>query len=333
MKMIMMTDIQEILYDKFKNLSPSAEGESFVVDTLDDQMPHRLGISSLGGPVLFVECVDNKMTTDINLKMFKVNFNRNCCLNDNEVIKNKKYCIIQLNSLNIDIQKYFLELTYLILKRLPRQPSVEALKLEISKIISLFTSSAQISKETIKGLWAELLVILQSNDCEYMIKSWHESPEDKYDFNDCNDKIEIKSTGNESRTHHFAIEQLQPNEGSNLLVASIVVLPSGLGLNVFDLVDKIASKITDTDLFLKLKAIVIETIGGHIEETKSAKYDFEYALSSIKWYNHTSIPCIKKEDIPDQLSRVSFSVCMKEVKEYNGDIKSILFENANIAHR
>ena len=318
-----MIDIQEKLYNKLKKLSPTID-DNFIVDILDESMPHKIGLSSSGYPMLFVECLDDKITTDINLKMFKVNFNRPCSLKENEKITSKKYCIIQLNSQNSDIQKYFLELTFFVLERLPIKPTVEGLKKELAKIISMFTTSSTLSKDVLKGLWAELLIIEQSKDCDYLVRAWHETPKDKYDFNDSEDKIEVKATGNEERIHHFAIEQLSPNENSQLLIASVIMVSSGLGKNIFELVDSIASRINDTDMLIKLKETVIKTIGGHIEDAQLGRYDYNYALQSIRWYNYKDIPTIKKEHIPAQLSRVTFSVCLKDIQQNKG-IESVLF--------
>ena len=48
-------------------------------------------------------------------------------------------------------------------------------------------------RKTIQGLWAELFIIERANNPEYLIQSWHSSSEDKFDFNDGQDKIEVKA--------------------------------------------------------------------------------------------------------------------------------------------
>ena len=68
------------------------------------------------------------------------------------------------------------------------------LKIEIEKLINLFTKFSKPALKTIQGLWAELLIIEQSKNPDYLIQSWHSSTTDKYDFNDGIDKIEVKST-------------------------------------------------------------------------------------------------------------------------------------------
>lgn len=306
------------LYNRFKKLSPiEDENSEFSVVTISRSYPHKIGMTSEGYPMLFVECLDEKDTTDINLKLFKVSFNQLCQLREREVTYDKKYTIIQLNSNNIDFQKYFLEVMCLIFEKLPSKPTVEQLKKEVSKLISMFTGNPTISKEVVKGLWAELFIIERAKDTEYLIDAWHVSPEDKYDFNDGVDKIEVKATSNVERVHHFAIEQLNPNKESQLLIASCIVISTGIGESIFDLVDKISKKITNIDLVLKLKEIVMKTIGGHFNEVRNLKFDYSFAKDNLKWFDYKTIPAIKLSSIPESVTNVHFASCLKNIKETN----------------
>ena len=206
---------------------------------------------------------------------------------------------------------------YLVLMKLAAKPKIEQLKKEVSKIVSLFTAPATISKDIIKGLWAELFLIERAKDPLYMIDSWHISPEDKYDFNDGCDKIEVKATSNENRIHHFAIEQLHPNKDSQLLVASLIVVNSGLGKDVFDLVDSISSKVSDVDALLKLNEVIMNTIGTHIEEVKGVRFDYVLAKDYIKFFNYVDIPKIKLSDVPLGVSAVHFASCLSGLNDIN----------------
>ena len=309
---MMIMNKKEELYRKFIDLSPNnGDSKEFTVDTIIEGRPHKIGISPEGHVLIFVECSDEKVTSNIKLKMFNVTFNRLCKLNNRENTEEKKYGIIKLVSNNSDIQKYFLDVMCIVLKKLPTLPKVEQLKREVSKVVSLFTSMPQISKETVKGLWAELFVIERSKNPLYLLKSWHVSTEDKYDFNDGIDKIEVKATSNEERIHHFAIEQLHPNKESQLLIASLIVVNSGLGKGIFDLVDSISSRVTDTDALLKLNEEVLQTIGSHIEEAKEYKYDYTLAKDNLKYYNYKDIPAIDIKNVPLGVSSVHFSSCLK----------------------
>lgn len=302
------------LYIIFCSIKPAnGDDTCFYVEDISLELPHKLGCSKEQYPIFFVETCDDTVTTNINLKQFTVNFNQACNLkNDNSTIS-KKYTIILLQSLDRDIQKYFLDLIYIVLKKLPIRPTVKALKSEISKVVSLFTTPPVFSKEVIKGLWAELFVITCSKNPLYLINSWHVSPEDKYDFNDSTDKIEVKSTKNQERIHTFSIEQLNPNKDSKLIIASVIVIASGQGKNVFDLIDAISERVTDVDALIKLKEITYQTIGPHLESTKKVRFDTSMAANTLKYFNHFDVPSINSFSLPVEVSNVYFSSCLKDI--------------------
>lgn len=297
------------LIQKFLDLKarPIA-GEGFNAISIADNSAHRLGISAEGFPIFFIECSSSDRVSDINLKLFKVLFNRQCTISDTEVDVQIKgvFSIIQLNSLNPDFQNYFLEVVYLLLCRLDNKPSIPVLKSEVSKLLSIFTSVKNISKEVVRGLWAELMVIKQASNPSYLIRSWHVVPEDKFDFNDGTDKIEVKSTNGTKREHTFAIEQLNPNPGSKLLIASMFVTQTGVGKSIFDILDEISSSISDVDVLFKLREDVTQTIGTNIEEVSKMFFDEIASLESLQFFNHTSIPAVKLTDVPQGVSGVHF---------------------------
>lgn len=310
----MMTNKNEIS-EKHNGVSPSMKRGEYTVDNLCDGLSHKLAYSQEGYPMIFIECSDDKITSSIRLKLFNVNFNKLCKLDESGKCIEQKYTIVKLLSSNKDFQKYFLEVMCLVLNKLPQKPKVEQLKREISKIISLFTASIKISKDTLKGLWAELFVIEQSKNPLYLIKAWHVSTEDKYDFNDGVDKIEVKSTSNEERIHHFAIEQLNPNSGSQLVIASLIVANSGIGKNIFDLVDSISKRISDTAALLKLNEEVMQTIGCHIDEAKEIYFDYTLAKNNMRLYDFKIIPAIALASVPVGVTAVHFASCLKGLPE------------------
>lgn len=303
------------LYSLFCSIKPAdGNDKCFYVENVSSKMPHKLGCSQEQYPVFFVETCDDTATTNISLKQFAVNFNQVCNFKDEDgTIKSKKYTIILLQSLESDIQKYFLDVIYIVLKKLPTKPTVKSLKHEIAKVVSLFTTPPAFSKEVIKGLWAELFVIACSKNPLYLINSWHVSPEDKYDFNDGIDKIEVKATKNQERVHTFSIEQLNPNRDSKLVVASVIVISSGQGFNIFDLIDAISDKVTDVDAVLKLKEVSYQIIGPHLEATRKVRFDATMAANTLNFFNHFDVPSISMSVIPIEVSNVHFSSCLKDV--------------------
>lgn len=302
-----------VLYQS--TLASEIEANSFRVARINNELPHRIGCSNEGYPMLFIECEDNEKVSDIKLSIFRSLFNRKCTLSDveNKSIIDKVFTIIQMNSEDQDLIKYFFQVMSIVIQKLSVRPKVCLLREEISKVIEIFTMQQGFSKEVVRGLWAELLVIERSSNPEYLIKAWHEEPEDRYDFNDSNDKIEVKSTFGDNRTHVFSLEQLHPNDSANLIIASVLVNSSGIGKTIFDLADLISSKISSTECNLKLMEMILTTIGPHISECANMHFDYNYATDTLKFYDSRIIPSIKKEDVPAAVSAVHFRTDMTDV--------------------
>lgn len=301
------------LYAIFNKLQGTGDNKHFVTEEVSSTLPHRLGSSQELYPLFFVECIDEIPSANISLKQVHVNFNQVCNLraSDGHTIT-QKFTIILLKSQEEDLQKYFLELISLLLEKLPPRPTIASLKSELFKVISLFATPPAFSQEAIKGLWAELFVIARSHDPIYLINSWHISKEDKYDFNDGIDKVEVKATRNSDRTHTFSIEQLNPNADSRLIIASIITTPSGQGTNIFDLIDLISMNVTNIDALLKLKEQVYLTIGPNIDASKRVRFDMNMAISTYKLVYYSDIPTIPLSAIPSGVSDIHFKSCLRD---------------------
>ena len=298
------------LYGKFIKLigTKSDDSETYRVISVWEGSRHRLGCSEEGFPIFFVECSDNKSTTDVHLELIDVQFNRNCKLDDSDERKSEShvYCLVKLKSLKKDFTKYFLDVFSLVLAKLPDYPSTAQLRDEVSKLIELFMGAATYSASTLQGLWAEMLVIEQSKDPDYLISAWHVSANDKYDFNDGLDKIEVKSTSKVSRCHEFALEQLNPNDGSQLLIASVFVIKTGIGKTLFDIEESIISRLKNNESVEKLKSMIIKTLGENIDTVRTSYFDYSQAVDSLCYFNYKDIPSIDISNVPIGVSNVHF---------------------------
>ena len=305
-----MNNMQDIsLYNRFLELlNLEKQDGAYPVISFSDRFPHKIGCSQEGYPLFFISSCDSIRTSDIKLQLFHVMFNRDCNIENVETkqIETVKFNIIQLNSNNIDLQRYFFGVMSLVLERLKVLPSTVTLKSEITKIIKLFTDSPKLSLDVVRGLWAELLVIEQSSDPEYLVRTWHVTPNEKYDFNDGECKVEIKSTAGNERKHTFSLEQLNPGVDASLLIASIFVLQTGVGPTVFDLLDRISNRINDSDVIVTLREIVLTTIGPHLDEVSKLHFDYIKGVQDYALYDYQIVPSIKKEHIPIGVEKVVF---------------------------
>ena len=319
------------IFDSLKNTH--IDCDQYIVDSFDSKLPHKLGCSKEKNPVFFIHCDDDSKVADIKLTLFTVMHNRQCSVydkvsGDNLVLK---YSVIQLNSDDEEFQKYFLDVILLLLLKLPSKPTVSELDANIKRIITLFTNAKQPSKEAIRGLFAELMTIDLSKNPHYMLKSWHVTPRDTFDFNDGIDKVEVKSYTGEIRKYTFSLDQLCKVNKSQLVVVSMAVIQTGLGMNIYELMDRISLKVQDDiNLLIHLRDIVTSTVGKYFNEVSEYRFDYSLSTESYVVFDVKDIPTISKDSVPFQVSNVHFSVDFSSIdpiieKKYNSNLINSLF--------
>lgn len=307
------------IFQELKNESPK-NGDGFAIASLPTTKNHKLGISQNGQPMFFIKCDDNTKakSLDTNLEFISVLYNRQCQLiNKKGKIEEDIYTVISLKSDSDYLQEYFLKIVFVLIKNISEKPLLKDLKIEIEKLINLFTKFSKPALKTIQGLWAELLIIEQSKNPDYLIQSWHSSTTDKYDFNDGIDKIEVKSTVKNRRIHNFSLEQLTPNLSSKLIVASIFAIETGTGTTIFDLVESIENKIKDKNLAFRVNEITAITLGKDFEKSFDIFFDYQFAIDTIQYYNSFDVPTINRTDIPSNITNVRFDCDLTDVKVAN----------------
>ncbi len=321
----------EILSEIFNDLRKSKPiSNGFVVNPLPDIESHKLGISPEGFPIFFIKTDESKTLRqfDYKLEFISVQFRRKCRLFlRNQEIDTNFYTLISLRAESIELQEYFVKIVFAVVKKLPNSATVKELKVEIDQLIKLFSRFSEPPKKTIQGLWAELLVIEQSVDPSYLIVSWHVSPDDKFDFNDGIDKLEVKSTSKSKRIHTFSFEQLHPNVNSNLVIASVHVVKTGAGKSIFDLVQLIGKRIDDGTLLSKVNEVIAATIGQDIEKSFDFFFDYQLAVDSLSFYEGKVIPKIEGQ-VRKEVSNIYFDSDLTEVPSIKKVLKtSLMFES------
>lgn len=311
------------LKDNFSEL-----GDSTKVVSLPLSSRFLLGITKIQTPVFFIECELKNSSADLNLEYISVMFNKKCNLIDDDNRKfSKIYTVITLNQSDCDFQNYFLEVVYLVLQKIPKNADGVLIKKEIDKILQLFSYTSLPAEKSVQGLWAELLVIEQSENPEYLIKSWHNQANSRFDFNDGKDKLEVKSTSLSKRVHDFSLEQLKPNENSKLIIASVFALETTSGKNINDLRKMIFDKIPNLEIQALLDSIMFKVLGNEISKSFDFYFDYQLAVDELKFFDSDSIP--KIENIPTEISNVKFSCDLSNIKSLSKDelkrIDSVLF--------
>ncbi|TAG52533.1 MAG: PD-(D/E)XK motif protein, partial [Cytophagales bacterium] len=277
----------------------------------------KIGVNYFGFPVILISSKFDQThlsQKNIKLKYIELTHNLECKVSENGNSKIDNYSVIIFKSDERILQNYFLGIATSLLNSLSKKPSQKEVFETFKTFIEIFRSLTETPTKTIQGLWAELILIEQSKNPETLINYWHNIPEEKFDFNADNEKIEVKSSSNLERVHIFTAEQLNPANDSQVIIASIFTKQVSNGLNVLDILEKIETRITENELIEKVYRIVSKTLGNTFEQTTKIKYDYNLARNSLRFYIHQDISKVERINIPLRVSEVKFKSDLTNIK-------------------
>lgn len=307
------------LIDVFLEIKiPQTENPKFFnAIALSDFPFAKIGVNYLGFPVILISSKFDQThlsQKNIKLKYIELTHNLECKVSGNGKSKISNYTVIIFKNNEEMLQNYFLGIAQSLLSSLSMKPSQKEVFETFKNFIEIFRSLTETPTKTIQGLWAELFLIEQSKKPETLINYWHNIPEEKYDFNADNQKIEVKSSSNLERVHIFAAEQLNPSNNSQVVISSIFTRQISSGLNVLELFDKINNRVSENKLTEKIYRIISKTLGNTFEQTSKIKYDYELAKTSIRFYKHQDISKVERVNIPEKVSEVKFKSDLENIR-------------------
>lgn len=321
------------LYTQFKKMQTTdcEEGKYVVVPILKTQ--HKLSVTKESYPMFFLATTDNaSYIANTVLNILSVEYNLSCTfVDDDNSSTDTQYTTITLRSNEDVLLETFFDLMLLMIERLPSIPSKKAISIEVENLVSIFAAMTCPPRKKIQGLWTELLVIEQSADPTVIGCAWHENPSSKYDFTMGKDKIEVKSTNNTARVHHFSLEQITPSAHSRVVVASSIVRESSTGnggLSINDLYNKICEKITSADARIHIIKVIAETLGSDIYKSKEIFFDYTEACDSLRFFDARDIPGIDKCGIQSGVTSVGFNSNLKDVPDVLNESSSFIQEDS-----
>ena len=227
----------------------------------------------------------------ITLENLRVEHNLRCRIAKNqEGTITSHFSIVQCLANERALHEYFLLTMGAIVRALPLSLSLDQLSEAVDAMADLFHALQQAPRRSTQGLWAELFVIVYSKQPVAMLKAWHDDAEERYDFNLGTQRIEVKSSGDRTRRHHFSLEQAYPPLGTDVLVASIFAeqATTGLGLGeLWDMAREIAG--SDSALRLKVERICLDALGTSWAAARARRYDRQLAEQSLLYFDMRSL--------------------------------------------
>ncbi|NLR82905.1 PD-(D/E)XK motif protein [Chitinophaga eiseniae] len=322
------------LIELYDTLSIPESNKVFNAITIPNYPQFRLAVDIEGNAVLLLSVT--KRTKDISLKNFRFKHlqleqNIECKISENKISRLETFTVITFKSADRNLQEYFLRIAETLVKTIGANPTQQQVVDSLKKFVEVFKALTDIPTNTVYGLWAELFLIDNAKNPHALLNFWHNTPEEKFDFNAGIERIEVKSSSTFERKHTFSSEQLNPPSDTQVLIASIFVKQHNSGINIQQLIDSISEKVgNDHNQIDKLHGLVCKTLANTLEHSIGIKFDYEIAKQSLRFYKHQDIEKIEQIHIPDNVFDVHYKSDLSQIVPVDtlGFQDSILFRNS-----
>ena len=247
-----------------KLATPDEKQEDIYKTELIFGKSHRIGKNYKGLPSILINTKkNNDLVAPYKGMNIRLRFDINCKIHEENEREN--YTILSCISNDDQTIKIFLDICETTISQLGKEPTSKEIKEKTQIIIDLFKELPN-KRSSIIGLWGELFLITSSRSISKCLEAWHQHSEDKYDFYNDNEALEVKCTTKTDRKHQFKHDQLISNL-SDHYVASIMSRENHTkGLSVVDLCNKIKERNLPNHLINKLKTVYYKIIGKLPEE-------------------------------------------------------------------
>ena len=299
-----------MLEDIFKKLGVPEERQEDVYKTeLIKGTLHRVGKNYKGLPSILI----NTKKNDESVYPYKglsirLRFNISCKIHEENERQN--YTILSCISVDEKIIKIFLDICQTTIPQLGEEPTPKEISEKTQMLIDLFKEMPN-KRSSIIGLWGELFLIASSKNITKCLEAWHQHSEDKYDFYDNNEALEVKCTAQTDRKHQFKHDQLVSNLKDHY-VASIMVSEDPVkGLSVVNLYEDIKKKCKLDNLNNKLKKIFFKIVGKTpFEELNDYKYDFNFSKKNLLYFKVKGLSKLENRD--ESISNIYYTIDLSQ---------------------
>ena len=277
--------------------TPDSEKEDLYTTEKIFNKNHRIAKNFINQPsILFKTKKNTNTNTNYLGKNIFLRFDVPCTIADNKKTLSENYTILSCISEDKEIKKIFLEVCETTFSKISNEPDDNEIKSITESIIDLFKNLPDAKRGYI-GLWGELFLIASSSNQLKILEAWHNHDEDKYDFYNDNQALEVKCTTQGYRKHHFRHHQLISKMDAHFIASVLTKENHSKGVSVNDLYKKIMKNKMDINLKDKLSKIYYKIVGKAPEDKLNEfKYDFEFAKKNLLYFKVSEISTLTNKD-------------------------------------
>jgi hypothetical protein len=267
---------------------PSSElgATTFHVAPISGFTSHRLGKDGTGAPALLVGVKDSdtRATGPVVLQHLSVLHGVRCRIvgPTTTAAREETFSLVRRTSGEPMLREYFVRAVELAVRQLGEAPTPVSVNRAIKRLVELFQAFEQPARRTVQGLWAELLVIDLSHDPGALLSAWHVEREEAFDFAMGPNRLEVKSFSGPARVHTFALRQVRPGPGIDVVIASVRAERSTGGLSVVDLMRNITERGITEGAVEKLETVVAASLGSSSATALGLVFDVERARCGFR---------------------------------------------------
>lgn len=261
---------------------------------VEERRGDYLASTTSGAPVLLVSCRQgSRPRSPIRLKNLSVDFQLRCKVVDDDGGKTTAdFARIECIGSDAALYEAFIAAGEAILRTLPDSPTDAQVGDGIDALVDMFTVLTRPSSRSLKGLWAELLLMSLVKAPDALVRAWHTDPQNRFDFSFPKFHLEVKASEIADRVHEFSVEQIRPSSQGAVLVVSTLLQRTGSGVGVLELVQAVATKLRDRTLVAKLWTNMASALGKDFNESVDIRFDREHARTTLRVVDAKHVPCI-----------------------------------------
>ena len=292
-----------------KLATPDEKQEDIYKTELIFGKSHRIGKNYKGLPSILINTKkNNDLVAPYKGMNIRLRFDINCKIHEENEREN--YTILSCISNDDQTIKIFLDICETTISQLGKEPTSKEIKEKTQIIIDLFKELPN-KRSSIIGLWGELFLITSSRSISKCLEAWHQHSEDKYDFYNDNEALEVKCTTKTDRKHQFKHDQLISNLTDHYVSSIMARENFTKGLSVVDLYNKIKEKNLSNHLSNKLKIAYYKIVGKiPEEELNDYRYDFDFAKKNLLYFKVSELSTLVNND--QSISDIKYTIDLSQ---------------------
>lgn len=275
---------------------------------------YLLGKSANGDLALLVDAAGETgaLSPLVRLDAVSVFHNALCVVSSGGKASRRRLSVIVLTSTRDALRSSFTQLVTPLITSLGQTPTAKSVTLAFDALVDLFRAAAKPPRRTSQGLWAELYMIVQSQDPAALIRAWHLDPNDRFDFHAGETRLEVKSASG-SRTHVVSHAQVSPPEGAVSVIASILTNRAAAGTTIRSLAHRVLSRVLEhPQLQVRVHEVLAASLGATIDSALDEAFDEQMAKATLRYFNAADLPALAAP-IPPEITEIHYRLEFSKV--------------------